>query len=626
MRKPSRIGNMKSTHVIRWALAVISGAALSLQVHAATVTATLDPKEISLGDTAQLTVTVSGAQDQPTTPSVDGLDITPVGQSTQIEIINGSMTANSSSTFAVTPRHSGTFTIPAIRAGAVASQPITLRVLAGSGGMAASPAPNAPSSSGPVVLPPPALTAPSAPDATPAPEGRFGSIQITLPKKEFYVGELVPVEIKALIPDDLQANVSDLPQFTSDGFTLNALGAKPEQTNQVINGRSYTVLSWHSALTAIKSGEFPFSLQMPLTVVMPQQMPQADDDDSFDNFFKNAFAAFGTKKNVTIRSAEQTLKILPLPQADRPADFGGAVGQFEVEASATPTRVSVGDPITLRLKISGHGNFDRVSTDMLSGDAQWKTYSPKSHFEPADSVGYQGEKTFEQPIIPNDASASTIPGVSFSFFDPEKRQYATRTTAPLAVTISGSPLTPATAVASTSANTQSAPPPAPASPSASDLAPNKVDPGAFVASLRPIYLNPLFLAGQAVPLVALLGGLLFLRRREHASHPDRVLAAVMDKAVRQQIQAMDEAMRKNQTDAFFIHARTAFQMRLGPQLHLRPEAVTLADVEARLGDPGATIRPVFEMADQARYSDLHFEASDLQQWRQAIVNELSEKN
>jgi hypothetical protein len=614
---------MKTNHGKFWTLALAFVVALTLQVRAATVTATLDPPQISLGDSAQLTVTVSGAQDQPSVPSVSGLDITPVGQSTQIEIINGSMTANASNTYAITPRREGTFVIPAIRAGNAVSQPITLRVGKGSG-TASAPAPAFPPApaTGPVVLPPPAV-APGAGTAAAAPEGRYGSIEMTLPKKEFYVGELVPVKIEARIPDDLQTTITDLPQFTSDGFTLNSLGAKPEQSSQTVNGRSYTVMTWHSALTAVKAGDYPVSLQMPLTVVVPQQMPQADADDLFNNFFKNAFAAMGTKKEVTIQSGPETLKALPLPEANRPAGFDGAVGQFEIEASAAPTRVNTGDPITLRLKVTGTGNFDRVSTDMPAGDPHWKTYSPKSHFDPADSVGYQGAKTFEQPIIPNDAGVSAIPPVSFSFFDPEKRQYVTRTTAPVAVTVSGTSVNSTASTGTAAATPQ--PQPSPSSPPpAPDLRANKIEPGPFVSTLRPIYLNPWFIAGQGLPLLALLGGLAFIRRQKLAAQPQRARATAIQQAIRQEIDAMDEAMRNHQTDAFFVHARNALRQRLGQHWNMRPETITLADVEARLGDESGTVRPVFEMADQASYSDLHFEDADLRQWRQAVVNELAE--
>src|ERR1700722_9661242 len=98
---------MKSSHGKFLVLALTLVAALTLQARATTVTATLDPAQISMGDSAQLTVTVSGAQDQPSVPQVDGLDITAVGQSTQIEIVNGSMTANASDTYTVTPQHEG---------------------------------------------------------------------------------------------------------------------------------------------------------------------------------------------------------------------------------------------------------------------------------------------------------------------------------------------------------------------------------------------------------------------------------------------------------------------------------------------------------------------------------------
>ena len=109
-------------------------------------------------------------------------------------------------------------------------------------------------------------------------------------------------------------------------------------------------------------------------------------------------------------------------------------------------------------------------------------------------------------------------------------------------------------------------------------------------------------------------------------HPERLRAIAVQQAIRTQIDAMDQAMKNQQTDAFFIHARSALQQRYGHEWKMTPDAITLADVEARLTDGLDTVRPVFEMADQAKYSDLHFEDADLQQWREAVVNQLAEKN
>jgi len=433
---------MNTNHGKLWLAALALMVVLGLQARATTVTATLDPTQISVGESAQLTVTVSGTDNQEAIPSVNGLEITNVEHSNFMNIINGSMSSSTSNIYSVTPQSEGTFIIPAIHAGNAASQPITLRVGKGAASAAPAPAPSSPApSNGPVVLPPPSAN--SSPAAEPAATDKFGSVEITIPQKEFYEGELVPIVIKVFIPQDVQPNLNDLPQFASDGFTLNPLSTKLDQNAEAINGRVYDVLTWHSALTAVKTGEYPISLKVPLTVVEYQRMPQPTNaDDLFNNFFRS-FATMGRKQDVTLSNKPMSLKVLPLPQANRPADFGGAVGQFEVEAGATPVKVNAGDPITLQLKISGTGNFDRVSSAMLAANSQWKTYSTKNQFEGTDdSVGYQGTKTFEQPVIPSDSSVKAIPSLSFSYFNPETREYVTRATAPIAVSVTGGVTTP----------------------------------------------------------------------------------------------------------------------------------------------------------------------------------------
>ncbi len=261
----------------------------------------------------------------------------------------------------------------------------------------------------------------------------MGPIQIiVLPKKELFVGEVVPVDVKVFL--GARAQIQN-PQITGDGLLLADLN-KPEESTQVVGGREYDVLTWHSAITAMKTGDYAISLRARGVAVVVPQMQQMDSDD-FNSFFRNAFAAMGQRKEITLTNAPDSVKVLPLPQANRPADFSGAVGQFEIEANATPSQVNAGDPITLRLRVTGKGNFDRVSSNGLPADANWKTYSPKSSFEPADSVGYEGTKTFEQPIIPQDPSITSVPPVSFSFFNPETRQYVTSTASPIAISVIG---------------------------------------------------------------------------------------------------------------------------------------------------------------------------------------------
>src|ERR1700736_6701773 len=88
--------------------------------------ATLEPSQIELGESAQLTITrPDQGMDTPKLPRVPGLELRIVGQSQRIQIINGRTLASTSIIVRVTPQTAGIFTIPDI---APHSEPLVLRV------------------------------------------------------------------------------------------------------------------------------------------------------------------------------------------------------------------------------------------------------------------------------------------------------------------------------------------------------------------------------------------------------------------------------------------------------------------------------------------------------------------
>ncbi len=80
------------------------------------IEAQLQPSEIGLGESARLTVTLSGATSKtpPELPEVDGLNFQAAGQSSQISIINGETSSSIGFTYRVTAERTGEFEIPAI--------------------------------------------------------------------------------------------------------------------------------------------------------------------------------------------------------------------------------------------------------------------------------------------------------------------------------------------------------------------------------------------------------------------------------------------------------------------------------------------------------------------------------
>jgi len=588
------------------------------------VTAQLDRADIALGDSAQLTITVSGGGDDAVAPpAVPGLEFVAAGQSSQSQSINGVATSTTSVTYEVIPQRAGTFTIPALSRG---SQPVVLRVQPGNGRNDA-----AANNSGASSLPPPAAGGLSAGETRLTQDGS-AFVRLRLAKRELYVGETVPVDIQIGLRPGLEASLEGLPTLNGDAFTLNKLASQPEQTQEVVAGKPYTVLTWHSALAAVKSGDFSLTVETPLTVRMrtvPQRRPRmprgASDDSLFDEVFNDSFfqSFFGgtTEKQITLASEPEGLKVLALPAVGRPAGFAGAVGKFEVGSELSTAKTVVGDPLTLRLKVTGTGNFDRVNSTMLGEVGGWKTYKPTAKFEPADSAGYSGEKHFEQAVIPMQTGRQIVPALAFSFFNPDTRQYETKLTAPLSVEVSTAP---AGSLATATASAPKASPISAPKPPRDGLCPDHVETGSTVATLRPVYFQTWFVGSQSALVLCFAGGLILLRRREHPMNDaDDARRREASSAIASCLAEMDAASIAGDAARFFQCARAALQQRLAARWHVVPASITIAEIDARLNGDGAEMRRLFALADQAAYSGQHLGAGDFQQWKETVRGQLN---
>jgi hypothetical protein len=617
---PSRIGNMKTnlSHFRPMAAAVAAAIILSVTAFAASaaVTTQLEPGQIALGQSAQLTITSSGdGSDAVSPPDVPGLEFVSVGQSSQMESINGVTSSTTSEIYQIIPRRAGKFTIPALSRGA---QALVLYVTPGG----ATPGNNS--------LPPPAASALSAGPTSLTRDGT-AFVRLRLPKRELYVGEIVPVDIQVGMRAGLAASITGLPTLNGDAFMLNKLSSKPEQAQENIDGQPFTVLTWHSALAVVKPGDFSLSVETPLTVKMraaARQRPRLPQgmfgdsmmDDAFNDSFFQDFFGGTTEKEITVASEAEVLKVLPLPTEGRPTGFDGAVGQFEVASELSAAQGAAGDPLTLRLKVTGAGSFDRVNSTMLGQVDGWKTYQPTAKFEPADNAGYSGEKDFEQAVIPMQPGRQTVPALAFSFFNPDTRQYETKLTAPLSVEVSPAP---AGSLAAATAPASSASPTPAIEPSRDGLRPDHVVTSGTVASLRPLYFQPWFVGTQGALVLCFAGGLFALRRHERrASDSDGTQRREASTAIAGCLAEMDAASTAGDAARFFQSARVALQQKLAASWHIAPASITIAEIDARLNGQGGEMRRVFALADQAAYSGQHLSTADFNQWKEIVREQI----
>ena len=318
-------------------------------------------------------------------------------------------------------------------------------------------------------------------------------------------------------------------------------------------------------------------------------------------------------------SKPDTFKVLALPAEGRPSGFSGAVGNYDISAELSAATAAAGDPLTLRLKVTGTGNFDRVNSPMLGKVDGWKTYQASAKFQPADSVGCSGEKDFEQAVIPMQPGRQSVPALAFSFFNPETKRYETKLTAPLSVEVS-----PTSGGGLTAAGPAASPGPSPANePPRDGLRPDQVETASRVATLRPLYFQPWFVGSQSALVLGFAGGLIFLRRRDlRANDTDGARRRVASQAFASCQAEMDAAAAAGDAARFFQSARAALQQNLAARWQVAPASITIAEIDARLNGEGGEIRRVFALADRAAYSGQPLSAADFQQWKEIVCDQI----
>jgi len=349
----------------------------------------------------------------------------------------------------------------------------------------------------------------SAPADGDGPPRAQGFAEFTVPKSTLFVGETVPVELKLYVDSRVHSQPAEMPEITAEGLSVQKM-PEPRQVEEPVkrnDGREYNVVTFHTAITPNKAGKIPLG---PAEIVYLAQIPRArrGGGSSFFDMFDQGmmgdpFFSQTQKLKATAKPVELTVNPLPVP--GRPVDFSGAVGNFELSAEGSPKRVKMGDPVTMKIKVSGQGNFDRVTAPVLADSTGWRSYPPSSTFKADDEIGTRGAKTFEMAVIP-EVKKTAMPVFQFSYFDPIAAKYVTRVSQPEALLVEGEP-PPAPAPVGAANSSPPSATPAPEKPAAqpTDILGLRYEAGEPRHSFGPIYLRRHFVLAQGAPLIALLG-------------------------------------------------------------------------------------------------------------------------
>lgn len=145
---------------------------------------------------------------------------------------------------------------------------------------------------------------------------------------------------------------------------------------------------------------------------------------------------FQNQRTITVQSKPITLDVKPLPQGAPDGFEEGNVGQWDLLVTTDAVQAKVGQPITLRVRVSGAGQANSLVLPQLpSNEAYRVIHSEERVTREPEGLTIKGSKTATYSLMPLKDGPLTLPALSFVFFDPSQEQYQTAQSAPVFIDV-----------------------------------------------------------------------------------------------------------------------------------------------------------------------------------------------
>lgn len=209
---------------------------------------------------------------------------------------------------------------------------------------------------------------------------------------------------------------------------------KPEAWNDIeINGYKYkSIKIYEVALFPLSEGKFDLN-----SMIMKIETKEKDpgirrlfwEDPFFDTFSQR------TKARILV-SEQKTINVSKL--INKPRDFTGAVGSFDIMSSVSSDIVENGTPITFYLKLIGEGNLSNIGRPIISFPDDFDIFDGEILIERNITDSVSGAITWEYNLIPRKEGNYIISAISVPFFDTEKESWNLAKSNPIKLNITKS--------------------------------------------------------------------------------------------------------------------------------------------------------------------------------------------
>ena len=253
----------------------------------------------------------------------------------------------------------------------------------------------------------------------------FTKINIFPDRREFYVGEEIPLEVQVYMLSNLDCRI-DWPEImTGDKSTVifrdykaknpdNPKFDTPRRARTRIDGRIFDVYIFQTAIRPISAGKLSLSAADKVLITLRSSRPSRSIFDVDDDFIESFFGGGGRRIEHIAQASIEPIRIKPLPPQTEKSDFLGLIGEWNIRFTLPEKKYKVGEAVTLTVSITGTGSADSLNAPSLEIPG-FRVYSPEVEKKSSSAV-------IKYVLIPTEAGNHEIK-LSFSTFDPLTGKY-----------------------------------------------------------------------------------------------------------------------------------------------------------------------------------------------------------
>ena len=229
---------------------------------------------------------------------------------------------------------------------------------------------------------------------------------ILLTYKVYTLVELTQLQGK--MPDLAGFHTQEIPLPQSKSFHI-----------EKVNGRNYRCVTWSQY---VMYPQMTGKLEIPSITYKGIVVQQNRSVDPFEAFFNGGSGYVEVKCDIVAPSI--TIDVEPLP--NRPANFSGGVGHFNISAQLDKKEVKAGEPITLRVVVGGVGNLKLLKQPVVEFPKDFDKYDAKVVDKTKlTSNGVEGNMIYDFLAVPRNQGKYTIPSIDFVYYDTGANTYKT---------------------------------------------------------------------------------------------------------------------------------------------------------------------------------------------------------